>query len=293
MFLILFLGITFCAATDFSYSYYDPITSWEFQLDTNVNDSTMGYYDNLTLNLYKQYATDAKHKFTYKKDTVLSKFNIKYWSIQSALPNSTEHVLMKQREWVVGPRVNTTDLTIKFKHTPLSEWTPLPNPVPTLESKLENDVHCLFNAVSYSVLNPSVPTNLIARTLRDLLPYFSPDLGTYLNMSLDSEVTPGKTGFGLEGNVEVKFNYESKSRVIIKGDSTMQYEYMVDPVTKQVVTNKELSIRVKRLNYNASDLVPALNENTKLFNFLANSVLNNGSCTPLTNPPTELPFFQL
>ena len=52
-----------------------------------------------------------------------------------------------------------------------------------------------------SVENPNVSMAMYkATTLADLLVFFSPDLGTYLNMSLNSSIVYEKMGWGTEGS---------------------------------------------------------------------------------------------
>eukprot|EP00759_Apiculatamorpha_spiralis_P046289 PhF_6_TR42762/c0_g1_i1/m.64672 len=278
----------------YNYTFDPKVSSWEFQLESSVNLTNFDQFDQMSLQYYGQFAANKTNYFTFKPVFDMATYNIDYWIITTPGANDTEHTLMKSRHWHTGSRANTTDLTIKFKHTTLEQWVPLPNQIPTAKDKLENDVHCLYNGVSYSVLNPNIPKNFTAKTLADLLPLFSPDLATYLNMSLDSPVKYYKKGIGKEGDLVVSYNHKKKTFIQVKGSSTMQYESTVD-ANNVTVTNQELSIRVKRGPYADLDLISALNTNIALFQFLAYTPLNTASCVPkpppMANPKRERKYW--
>jgi len=275
----------------YSFTFVPTLSSWEFQLESGVANETFDDYNAMTLNYYQSFAMNASNNFATHETYDLASYNITYWAIVDPnFPNSTEHVLMKARNWLTGSRAGTTDVTLKVKHNLVGQWTPLPNQVPGVKDKLENDVHCPYNGASYSVKNPNVQWPLKVLLLQDLLPYFSSDLAVYLNLSLNSSVIYIKRGFGKEAVLGVTFNKKMKGFIEVAGSSTMVWEQTTDTFGVVGVT-AELSIRVKRWFYNDLDLLPALQVCSRLFTWLIFSTIDDGStCNPPPVNPTRAPL---
>jgi len=284
LFLLILLGATLTvnAASYFSYTLAPDITSWEFQLDTPLGAD---YYTNITLALYAQYASDASNNFDYHDINERAAFQfrkliISHNSSRSAL------VYIKERIWTQGSRAGLTDLTVKFQHIPsVSTFQPLTNLVAGIVTKLENDVHCTYNAVSYSVTNPNVTYGISPSTLGDIVSFISPDLLTYIGggVTAATALVEDELGTGTEIDSNVYFNHAVNHLQKVKAGSTM---FLAEESTKYPVpSTQELSVRVKRSNTNSdADLGAALSSATSLFTFLSNNAtLNDGSC--VTPPP--------
>eukprot|EP00760_Papus_ankaliazontas_P015278 PhM_4_TR16441/c0_g2_i2/m.1833 len=272
----------------FPFDLQTNATSWEFQLNTPLDPAAVNTTQRTALAYLTAFGSLKQNHFKIKKTAAFTPAtcDMRYWLVGSA-NRSTSFVLLKMRKWRTGDRANTTDLTIKLKKSS-NQTVMLEKMVPNVTQKLENDVHCAgpVGTFSTSITNRNFPQQLDDRnftTLADIVPYFSPNLASYLNLSPTAPVVETKRGAAMVSKVKVKFNNKvngvNATRAKVTFFSASWWSLVdVTPVEERDV---ELSVRIKREKAeDLSAVQSALATAQALFTSMVNSTIDNNSCVP-------------
>eukprot|EP00760_Papus_ankaliazontas_P015276 PhM_4_TR16441/c0_g1_i2/m.1837 len=282
-------------------------TSWEFQLNTPLDPAAVNTTQRTALAYFTAFGsrTFAVAGVNAAVFLILKWFCLRYWHVSPLLlgddvrsggGGSETYVLFKLREWVTGSRANTTDFTLKIKHINdrwLGNRTLPPflsgGVVANVTQKFENDVHCSKNGFSVSITNRDLPASANPdnfTTLADVVPYFSANLASYLNISSDAALNQTKHGEALLSKAKVKFIIQEKGELVeMKSKATyMHVTWWAGSRSSSppIGVGAELSLRVKRAEASdgGSAEQSALATTQALFTSMVNSTIDNNSCVP-------------
>eukprot|EP00760_Papus_ankaliazontas_P015275 PhM_4_TR16441/c0_g1_i1/m.1830 len=274
----------------FPFDLQTNATSWEFQLNTPLDPAAVNTTQDVALRLMRAFAADKQNHFKIKKSAAFAPAtcNLRYWLVGAAASPAASFVYVKMRQWTSGNRANTTDLTIKVKRTN-NQTVLLTQLAENVTQKLENDVHCTANAFSVSITNRDLPASANPdnfTTLADVVPYFSPNLASYLNISSDAALNQTKHGEALLSKAKVKFIIQEKGELVeMKSKATyMHVTWWAGSRSSSppIGVGAELSLRVKRAEASdgGSAEQSALATTQALFTSMVNSTIDNNSCVP-------------